>query len=92
MDGVIRAAGNLSFGGFVALREKKVFFAQRHKGTKMLRFVSDGRSVPDFVIELRSVFGADDRRLLRLLPFVSLCLCASQSFSTTAHNLPTVPA
>jgi hypothetical protein len=89
---MIRAAGNFFFGGSVAAREEKGFLAQSHKGTKMLRFVFPGRSVPDFVIELRSVFGADDRRLLRLLPFVSLCLCASQSSSTTAHNLPTVPA
>jgi hypothetical protein len=92
VDRVIRAAGNFSFGGFVALFGKKGFLAQSHKGTKMLRFVSAGRSAPGFVMELRSAFGADSRRLLRLLPFVSLCLCASQSFSTTAHNLPTVPA
>ncbi|WP_242137540.1 hypothetical protein [Sphingomonas sp. TREG-RG-20F-R18-01] len=89
---MIRAADIFFFGGSVALREKKGFLAQSHKGTKMLRFVSAGRSASGFAIELRSALSADDRRLLRLLPFVSLCLCASQSFSTTAHNLPTVPA
>jgi hypothetical protein len=90
VDRVIRAAGNFSFDGLVALGEKKGFITQRRKGAKMACAAAGGARACEGFVELRSGKLAEGYQTFSCFLLASLRLCVINPF--LIHPLPTVPA